>query len=156
MGDRLDWDTTWLVVADTIGKRSRCSRRGIGAVLVSPKQRIVATGYNGPPAGLELDGECSGWCARASEVQPGTTYANCLSVHAEVNALIYADRNLYEGGTMYVTGAVCWDCAKIVANSGVKRVVMVIGTDDKHRAPDRSINLLKAAGIEVDGRYWNE
>lgn len=48
-------------------------------------------------------------------------YSNCISNHAEVNALLYADRSKIEGGTMYITDAPCVGCLKVLANSGLAR-----------------------------------
>ena len=140
-----------MAVAHVMGRtRSHCSRRGVGAVVVGPNQRIVSTGYNGSPAGYETTGNCASWCPRATSQNPSAAYTDCLSVHAEVNALIYADRRLYEGGTLYVTSTVCWDCAKIVANSGIKRVVMHVDSErDIHREPERTVQFMRDCGLEV-------
>jgi dCMP deaminase len=50
-------------------------------------------------------------------------YDNCIANHAEVNALLYADRSKVEGGTLYITAEPCTGCRKVIANSGVLRVV---------------------------------
>jgi dCMP deaminase len=149
---RPDWDTTWMSIAAEMGARSRCDRRQVGAVIVGPNNRIVATGYNGPPAGLHLEpgSTCSTWCSRARSSSLSSDYSDCLTVHAEANALMYADRRLYEGGTLYVTSSVCWSCAKLVANSGISTVVMNLDiAEDAHRNPDKSILFMEECGLQV-------
>lgn len=159
---RQSWTDTWMAVAVVVGHRSRCDRAKVGAVVVGPNQRIVSTGYNGPPAGflrrnsgqgghvsVHIEGPCVNWCERAASGQATRDYHNCPAVHAEVNALIYADRRLYEGGSIYVTSPICFDCAKIVANSGLKNVVWM---DDKiagHRLPEESLAMLMDSGLYV-------
>lgn len=155
--NRPSWDTVWMSVAYTIGKRSRCDSRGIGAVIVSADNAYSVLGYNGPPAGLRLeDGStCSSWCPRRLEDDQTRSYDNCVTVHAETNAIAKADRTRIEGGTLYVTSAICWDCGKVVANSGIARVVCRVDWKrDAHRDPERTIDFLRQCGITVE--VWNE
>lgn len=148
--DRVSWDDTWLAVAHNVAMRSRCSRAQVGAVVVSSNQRICATGYNGPAASWPHEGECSEWCPRArGETALDNAYDSCPAIHAEANALLYVDRSQVEGGTVYVTGAVCMQCAKLVSNSGVARVVMVVRDSDAHRDPIETIKYLKKCKIDV-------
>lgn len=78
-------------------------------------------------------------------------YGNCVTVHAEANALMFADRRTYEGGTLYVTSAICWDCGKMVANSGIWRVVMRLDVErDRHRHPFDTINFLRRSQVQVE------
>lgn len=145
-------DETWMAVADQVAKRSDCSRRQVGAVIVDTRGRIVATGYNGPPAGFKRpkDSDCSQWCSRAQRGDKGPSYASCVSVHAEVNALLYTSRDAVEGGTLYVTSSCCWDCGKVVANSGIKRIVMILEERDAHRLPHETIQFIQDCGLEVE------
>jgi len=137
-------------VADSIAKRSRCSRAQIGAVVVSKSQRISSTGYNGPAATLAVEGDCIEWCPRAQGVVPLTnTYDSCPSIHAEANALLYVDRSRVEGGTIYITDAACYQCAKLISNAGIRRVVMRIGTRASHRLPDETVEYFLQCNIEV-------
>jgi dCMP deaminase len=148
--NRPSWDATWLDVAFTIAKRSRCSRAQVGAVIVSKDQRISSSGYNGPSANLSLSGDCIEWCPRAQGTTPlDNTYDSCPSIHAEANALLYVDRSRVEGGTIYVTGAPCMQCAKLISNSGIARVVTVIREVDTHRSPETVIEYLKKCGVSV-------
>jgi dCMP deaminase len=123
----------------------------VGAVIVNTTNRIVATGYNGPPAGFVETRDrtepprCSQWCTRATNVptlldeQAGEIrglqpdYSDCPSLHAEANALSVCDRSLRESGTLYVTSHICSACAKLVANSGLGRVVVRPTAQHDHR-----------------------
>lgn len=134
-----------MAVAESMAARSRCVNRQVGAVIVTAENRPMAVGYNGPPAnwsgaedtattvhfGSDLSltsttkkTTCAEFCPRGGSEDRGSSYSNCVSVHAEANALLFADRRDYAGGTMYVTNPCCWDCAKLVANSGIKTLVV--------------------------------
>lgn len=118
---RPTWDQVWDAVAQTIRHRSLCSRAQVGAVIVDTENRVVSTGYNGPPAGFtHIDLPCQHWCLRGAT---GEGLDKCVSVHAEANALLSGDRSSWQGGTMYVTKHPCMECAKLIANSGLARVV---------------------------------
>lgn len=147
---RPSWDNVWLDVARTISKRSRCSRALMGSVIISKDQRIAATGYNGPAATLPQEGECINWCPRAQGIAPlDNMYDACPSIHAEANALLYVDRSRIEGGTIYIVSPPCMQCAKLISNSGIARVVCEIGESDKHRKPEDAIQYLRQCGILV-------
>lgn len=155
---RLSWDETWMSVADTVAMRSKCDGRQIGALIVDASNRPISTGYNGPPRGYEDWGETcgSGWCPR--QVARGrdseglrTSYGlSCPSIHAEANALMFADRRDYAGGTIYVSAACCADCGKLIANSGLMRVVMRLDERDMHRDPNATVSFVQSCGIQVD------
>lgn len=148
--ERLPWDGVWEVVASSIALRSSCERARVGAVLVKDK-RVVSTGYNGPASGHPADTSvgCSNWCDRAAGTAPtrDTGYGfTCPSIHAEANALLYASRTDAEGATMYVTHAPCAECAKLISNSGVVRVVISQEPEDHRPNP---IPYLESCGIRV-------
>lgn len=155
---RPSWDDTWLAVADTIALRSVCDGRQVGAVIVNAQNRAVSTGYNGPPRNYPVDSEarCSSFCARQMSRGDGAVdlaYGlSCPTVHAEANALIFADRSAFAGGTIYVTAACCPDCGKLIANSGLTRVVMRLDSRDLHRRPYDTVELLRACGLDVEVR----
>lgn len=142
-------------VADVMGRRSRCVRAQIGAVIVSANNRIASTGYNGPAATYPHDGFCDTFCPRAMGTAPlDASYDSCPSIHAEENAIAYVDRSVVEGGTIYVTGACCMRCAKLISNSGIACVVMRVTEGDSHRRPDDVIRYLETCGLRVViGRY---
>ena len=148
---RPTWDETWMSVAESMASRSRCVNRQVGCVIVTAENRPMAVGYNGPPANFQTKAgdSCSGFCERGATKERGATYSNCVSVHAEANALLFADRRDYAGGTMYVTNPCCWDCAKLVANSGIKMLVVKQSERDAHYDNDTSLDFISSCGITV-------
>ena len=149
---RPTWDKTWINVALTIGQRSKCTNRKVGAVVVDVNNRPISMGYNGAPAGAPTTGSCAEFCPRSRENlgERGPSYSNCVSVHAEANALLFADRSAYVGGTIYVTNPCCWECAKLVANSGLARVVVRQSDEDLHADNNKPIEFLKSCGLQVE------
>ena len=108
---------------------STCSKRQYMSIIIDEMGRISGTGYNGSPPGMI---HCSdGGCPRAYETDTPINYDNCISIHAEENALLYSDP--YRRHTMYVNGVPCYSCAKKIAGSGLKRLVYL---DDKGRQND--------------------
>lgn len=152
---RANWEQTWARMAVAISQRSLCDRAQVGAVIVTPTNRVVSVGYNGAPAGFpHYDKPCREWCPRGAH-SPGLPivdreYNDCNAAHAEQNALMAADRSTWEAGTIYVLGDVCFTCAKLIANSGLAKVVVIRDGDDReYRKPDESYRLLRNCGIEV-------
>lgn len=146
---RSTWDTVWAEVAQAVSRRSACNRSQVGAVLVRDN-RVVSTGYNGPASGYKADTTqgCAGWCERAL-ANPGLSAGygfGCPSIHAEANALLYASRADTEGATLYVTHAPCADCAKLISNSGVAKVIM-LRAPEPHRPDPRPY--LGGCGIQT-------
>jgi len=123
---RLSWDDYGLHIASAVSLRADCSRRKVGAVIFDTEHRIASTGYNGSyPGGPSC---LAGECPRAnSDVSPGSSYDTgpgaCHSVHAEANALLFADRQRLEGGTLYITDEPCQGCMKLIKNTTLARVV---------------------------------
>lgn len=122
---RPSWDSYFLAIAAVVATRADCTRRQVGAVIVKA-HRIVATGYNGAPAGMP--GCLSGACPRGrlsydELAHQGASYDNCLSIHAEANALLYASRDACEGATLYVTCSPCADCYKLLKGAGIVRML---------------------------------
>lgn len=146
--ERPGWDQTWLAVAQVVAYRSRCDRAQVGAVIVTHDNRVAAVSYNGPPRGQRLTGTCTAWCPRARG-DVTASYDECAAVHAEANALLRADFTDIRGGTIYVSSACCRGCAKLVANSGITRVVHVVGEADAHRDPDAVEAYLRTCGLTV-------
>ena len=109
---RPSWERTWMNVAFAISERTRCDKARVGAVIVGPNQRIVSTGYNGPPANyIEEEKTCSSFCLRNINNETSSDYSSCPSIHAEMNAIAYANRRDMEGGTIYITASPCMNCA---------------------------------------------
>jgi dCMP deaminase len=152
---RPTWDEVWMDMARIIGQRSKCSRDKVGAVIVPEGNGEGFVGsYNGPPSGWSLadDGPCTGWCQRS---QPGKLifhrdYSDCPSAHAEQNAITRADFSKIRNASIYVSSSVCFTCAKLVANSGIGRVLMKVDPTQEHRKPDATIEFLTTSGLEVE------
>lgn len=141
---RQSWDDYFLDLARATSTRATCSRRKHGAIIVQDR-RIVATGYNGGPSGYP---HCEdGGCPRAASSAPqGHDYEACIAIHAEANALLFASPQERSGATLYCTGAPCFGCAKLIANSGVAEVVAAGGRYDGW---DDVKNFLLTAGVRV-------
>ena len=114
-------------------ENSYCKRRQVGALIVK-ENMIISDGYNGTPSGFE----------NVCEDETGITKPYVL--HAEANAItkVAASTNNSQGATIYITASPCLECAKLIIQSGIKRVVY----DDEYRLKD-GIELLQRAGIEV-------
>lgn len=136
MDKRPDKDTYYLDIAAAISKRSTCLRRQYGAVIVN-NDEVIATGYNGAPRG-EANCNEAGICWReAHNIPHGEQYEKCVSVHAEMNAIISAARKEMLGGTLFLYGyegkevmqnpLPCTICRRLIKNAGINRVVNLNG-----------------------------
>jgi len=142
---RPDSDEYFLKVASVVAERSTCHRHHVGAVAVRNKH-ILATGYNGAPAGLKDCLELG--CLRDEQGIPsGERQEICRGIHAEQNVIIQASLHgvSLEGSTIYATHTPCVLCAKMLVNAKIKRYVSFGRYND-----DAFINLFKEAGIELD------
>lgn len=121
---RPDWETYFLHMARVVATRADCTRRQAGCVLVDADSRVISTGYNGAPAGDPgcLSGACPRGLLTYAQVPEFTNYDNCIAVHAEANALLYA-RASCKGATAYITDQPCPSCAKLLRGAGVERIV---------------------------------
>ena len=148
---RPSWDDIWGDVADSIRWRSLCSKARAGAVIADTNNRIVSTGYNGPPAGFtHSELPCKHWCPRGATDAP---LEACVSVHAEANALLSGDRSSWIDGTMYVTKHPCFDCAKLIANSGLARLVVTAAAGPQEERHNEVYRFLQEeCGMEVEIR----
>lgn len=126
-------DRRYLRMARIWSENSYCQRRQVGAIIVKD-QMIISDGYNGTPSGF--DNVC--------ESPEGVTYPYVL--HAEANAITKVARsnNSSDGATLYVTASPCMECAKLIIQAGIKRVVF----SELYRITD-GIDLLKKAGVQI-------
>jgi len=140
---RPSWDDYFMETALVVAKRSNCSRRHVGAVIMKDNH-ILSTGYNGTPRGVKncFDGGCPR-CAGA--VKSGTHLEECLCTHAEQNAICQAAYYgvAIAGSTIYITISPCLTCAKLIINAGIKEVVY--GGD--YAFLDTVKDMFKAAGV---------
>ena len=128
------FDDKYLQMAAVWAKNSYCKRRQVGALLVKDKM-IISDGYNGTPSGFE----------NVCEDENGVTKPYVL--HAEANAISKVARsgNSSAGATLYITASPCIECAKLIIQAGITRVVY----KDEYRLLD-GVELLRRAGIEVE------
>jgi dCMP deaminase len=140
------WDKRFMDLADNIASWSSCCRRQVGAIIVKDK-RIIATGYNGAPAGVQTCVEKKSCIRNELNIPSGTQAQICYAVHAEQNAVSQAARMgvSVKDATIYVTHQPCVLCSKILINAGIKRIVYKYGYPDEF-----SLELLKEAGIQLD------
>jgi dCMP deaminase len=112
--NRVSWDRYFMNLAVQAATRSTCSRKHVGAVIVRDKN-VLSTGYNGSVRG---DAHCD-------DVGCLMEGGHCIrTVHAEANALIQAARHgiRIEGAVIYVTASPCFDCFKLIANAGIRKI----------------------------------
>lgn len=127
------FDQRYLEMAGIWARNSYCKRRQVGALIVKDKM-IISDGYNGTPSGFE------NVCEENGVTKP-------YVLHAEANAIskVAKSGNSSAGATLYVTASPCIECAKLIIQSGIKRVVY----KDEYRLTD-GVDLLTRAGIEVE------
>ena len=130
---QLRFDLRYLEMARIWAQNSYCQRRQVGALVVKDGM-IISDGYNGTPSGFE------NICEDDNDV------TKPYVLHAEANAITKLARssNNSEGATIYITASPCIECAKLIIQAGIKRVVY----GEKYRLTD-GVDLLKRAGIEV-------
>jgi dCMP deaminase len=123
VSERLSWDQYFSTITRQVAERSTCLRAKVGAVIVRDKN-ILATGYNGAPAGLP---HCTdvGCLVYESKTPAGESEENCYrTIHAEINAIAQAAKNGVgiRDADIYVTHTPCIQCLKVLINTGIKRI----------------------------------
>lgn len=111
---RADWNSYFMNIAKQVATRATCDRKHVGAVIVKDKN-ILATGYNGSIAGMPH-------CDDAGHMMEAD---HCVAtIHAEANAIIQAAKHgtAIDGADIYVTASPCWNCFKLIANAGIRRI----------------------------------
>jgi len=130
-----------LNIATMVASRSTCERRRVGAVVVKNKN-ILSTGYNGSSRGLP----------HCDEVGHELVAGHCVrTIHAEANALVQAARHgtAVEGATIFLTDSPCYDCFKMIVNSGIREVIYSDFYMSRYDASDKIFDLAKKAGVKV-------
>ena len=127
-----------------VATRSTCLRRHVGAILVKEK-RILATGYNGAPAGLKHCIEV-GCLREEASIPSGTRHELCRALHAEQNAIVQAAYHgiSIAGSTLYCTNKPCVICSKMLINAGIEGIFFEEDYED-----DLADAMLAEAGIEI-------
>jgi len=117
MREPVDW--YFLKMALLVAQRGTCARRKVGCILVNEKKHVVATGYNGNPAGQKhcIDQPCKGAIAKS-----GSDLELCEAIHAEQNALLQC-KNVYEINKVYCTVSPCIHCIKLLLNTSAKYII---------------------------------
>jgi dCMP deaminase len=134
--ERVSWDDYFMNIARVVASRSTCERKLVGAVVVRGKT-ILSTGYNGSIRGMP----------HCSDVGHLLENDHCVAtIHAEANAIIQAAMNgvRIEGATIYVTASPCWNCFKMIANAGVKRICY-----GEFYRDERSFAVARQIGVEL-------
>lgn len=133
-------DKRYLRMARIWAENSYCTRRHVGALIVKDKM-IISDGYNGTPSGFE----------NVCEDENGLTKPYVL--HAEANAITKIARsgNNSDGATLYVTASPCIECAKLIIQAGIRRVIY----GEQYRLSD-GVDLLRRAGVAVEFLDINE
>ena len=134
---RDNWDDYFLKIAEDVSSRSTCDRKHCGAVIVKNKS-ILSTGYNGSVSGLP----------HCDDIGHMMRNDHCVrTVHAEANAIIQAARNgtSIDGATIYINTSPCWECFKLIANAGIKKIVF----NNMYRWDNTLADAAEAAGVEI-------
>lgn len=142
---RPSWPEYFMDITKLVSRRTTCLRRAVGAILVKEK-RILATGYNGAPAGLRHCEEVG--CLREdSSIPSGTRHELCRGLHAEQNAIIQAAYHglAIAGATLYCTNKPCVICSKMLINAGIRQIFYAEGYDDP-----LSDQMFEEAGLKVE------
>jgi dCMP deaminase len=137
MSERLSWDDYFMSIARMVSTRSTCPRKSVGAVIVRD-HTILSTGYNGSIRGLAH-------CEEEGCMMEGD---HCVAtIHAEANAIIQAARNgvMLDGAECYVTASPCWSCFKMLANTGIRRIVY-----GEFYRDERVFDVAVKLGIQMD------
>lgn len=145
VGRRLTWDEYFMKLAALVAERSTCLRHNIGAIIVRDK-RVIATGYNGAAKGVANC--CEVGCVKDREgIKSGDGHNVCPAVHAEMNAIVQGATlgTSIEGTTMYCTHTPCSLCARLIVNSGIRRVVSYQDYSD-----EGARDFLRSAGVVLD------
>lgn len=141
---RPSWDEYFMEITRVVATRSTCLRRKVGAAIVKDN-RILATGYNGAPAGLTHCLEIG--CLREQMGIPsGQRHELCRALHAEQNAIIQAavHGTAIQGSIIYVTNQPCVMCCKMIVNAGIKKVIFAGDYPD-----ELSLKIFKEAKVEL-------
>ncbi len=143
-GSRPSWHDYFMSITRLVSERSTCLRRRVGAILVLEK-RILATGYNGAPEGLQhcLDIGC---LRERLKIPSGQRHELCRALHAEQNVLIQAARYgiPVAGAELYCTNLPCIICTKMLINAGVTTIYYSEGYAD-----EMSMEMLEEAGMKL-------
>lgn len=140
---RISWNEYFAKMVEIVKLRSTCKRHNFGAI-VTVDNKIRGTGYNGAPRGMPHCTDIG--CLRDElNIPSGTRHEICRAVHAEMNAVLQGLQfGSLEGGTLYTNSFPCEICARLIVNSGIKKVVV-----SGEYSTTNGMELLQNAGIEI-------
>ncbi len=133
---RIGWDQYFMNIARQAAARSTCDRKFVGAVIVRDRN-ILSTGYNGSIRGMP----------HCDEVGHDLENGHCVAtIHAEANAILQAAKNgvNISGAEIYTTASPCWNCFKLIANSGIRRIYY-----GEFYRDEKSLRIARQIGIEL-------
>lgn len=133
---RISWEKYFMNIARQVATRSTCDRKHVGAVIVRDRM-ILSTGYNGSIRGMP----------HCDDVGHMLENDHCIAtIHAEANAIIQAARNgvKIDGAEIYITASPCWNCFKMIANSGIQKIYF-----QEFYRDSRIIDVAKQIGLEL-------
>jgi dCMP deaminase len=141
---RPSWETYFMDISVLVARRSTCTRRSVGAVIVKDK-RILSSGYNGAPSGVKHCIE-TGCLREELNVPSGERHELCRGIHAEQNAIIQAAYHgvSIKGATLFCTNLPCSICAKMIINAGIVTIYYQSGYADA-----MSSDMMKEAGVDI-------
>jgi dCMP deaminase len=136
MKERISWHEYFMGIARVVATRSTCDRKNVGAVVVRDRT-ILSTGYNGSIRGMPH-------CDEAGHMMEA---GHCVAtIHAETNAILQAAKNgaRIDGAEIYTTASPCWNCFKMIANSGISTIYY-----GEFYSDDRIFRYAELAGIQL-------
>jgi dCMP deaminase len=141
---RPDWTDYFMAITRLVARRSTCTRRQVGAIVVKDK-RILATGYNGVPTGLPHC-EDVGCIREQKKIPSGQRHELCRGLHAEQNTIIQAAFHgiSISGAILFCTTLPCSICLKMLINAGIREIVYEQGYPD-----DLAHSLLEEADLTL-------
>jgi len=145
---RPTWDEYFLALLEPLGRRGTCDRGRSGAVIVSPGNTILATGYAGAPPGQPHCDQVGHMMRTVIDDEGGNRSQHCVrTLHAEENAILQCakDGTKLQGATIYCKMVPCYNCAMRILRVGIKRVV----AQKRYHADKLSMEILQEAGVEV-------
>ena len=134
---RATWPEYFMNIAKEVASRSTCDRKHVGSLIVRDKT-ILSTGYNGSIRGMP----------HCDEVGHMLENDHCVAtIHAEANAILQAAKNgvRIEGAEIYITASPCWNCFKMIANAGIKKIYY-----GEFYRDERIFEVAKKLGIELN------
>ena len=130
--ERQCWDEYFMDIAEKVATRSTCLRRQVGAVAINANHRIIGSGYNGAPSGLD---HCTkDTCIRTiRNIPSGTQLDICKAIHAEANIVLQLGDSL-KNGSLYCTNQPCTSCLKLLMGAGINKIIWKNPYPDEYAA----------------------